>query len=205
MKIRNPVNDVQKEFNKLCDLGGGPRGGPARTKVQALLKVYGKKLTSFGRSEIKEHFEEFPNSNPWHVCFAVGLSWGHLAKMELAFTAAVINLFEHWNDDDLKVAKQFHLERGPDPIEQSLRGGFSLLSTVTLPPQLPATLAGYGQAQQRILGRVISRDRPKYIGSWNATAMFMVGLFSNEALSDKLISPIVLLPPGGPLFTGLSL
>jgi hypothetical protein len=99
----------------------------------------------------------------------------------------------------------FHLERGPEPIEHSLRGGYTLLSTVTLPSILPTSLKGYSDAQQRILGRVISKDRPKYIGSWNATAMFMIGLFSNESLANELKSPAVLLPPGGPLFIGLSI
>ena len=37
MKISNPANNLQKEFNALCDKGGGIKGGPARTKVQELL------------------------------------------------------------------------------------------------------------------------------------------------------------------------
>jgi hypothetical protein len=205
MKIRTPLNALQHEFNRLCDLGGGAKGGPARTKVQAALRTYGKKLNTFAHAEITEHLKEFSEHNPWHVCFAVGLSWGHLAKLDLAFTAAAVNLLSDWNDEDLRVARTFHMERGPEPIEQSLRGGFVLFSRVTLPPKLPTTLKSYSEAQQRILGRVISRDRPKYIGSWNATAMFMVGLFSNKDLADELTSPIVLLPPGGPLFTGLTL
>lgn len=97
------------------------------------------------------------------------------------------------------------MERGPDPIEQSLRGAQLLFSSVTLPEALPESLKGYHDAQQRVLGRVIAKDRPKYIGSWNATAMFMVGLFGNKALSDQLVSQDVLLPPGGPIFAGLSI
>lgn len=97
------------------------------------------------------------------------------------------------------------MERGADPIEQSLIGAYGLFSTVVLPPALPSSLKGYADAQQRILGRVISKDRPRYIGSWNATAMFMVGLFSNPVLSAKFLTPEVLLPPGGPLFGGLTI
>jgi hypothetical protein len=205
VKIKNPLNAVQLEFNKLCDLGGGAKGGPARTKVQSTLKFYGKKLSEYAHTEITEHLTTFADRSPWHVCFAVGLSWGHLARLELTFTEAAVNLLENWNDKDLKIAKKFHMERGPDPIEQSLRGGYLLFSTVTLPQQLPASLKGYAEAQQRILGRVIAKDRPKYIGSWNATAMFMVGLFSNPALGSQLRNKEVLLPPGGPLFAGLSI
>lgn len=205
MKIKSPLNDLQSEFNRLCDLGGGPRGGPARTRVQAALRTYGKKLNAFAHLEVTEQLLAFKDRNPWHVCFAVGLCWGHLAKLDLDFTAAAISLLENWNDADLKVVRKFHLERGPDPIEHSLRGGYTLFSTVTLPPTLPRSLRGYADAQQRILGRVISRDRPKYIGSWNATAMFMIGLFSDKALSATLTTPIILLPPGGPLFAGLTL
>jgi hypothetical protein len=205
VKIKNPLNALQHEFNKLCDLGGGTKGGPARTKVRDALKSYGKKLSAYAHTEITEHLTTFADRNPWHVCFAVGLSWGHLAKLDLAFTEAAVNLLEAWNDEDLKTAKKFHMERGPEPIEQSLRGGYSLFSTVTLPEKLPTNLQGYSQAQQRILGRVVAKDRPKYIGSWNATAMFMVGLFSNTALGNQLLNKEVLLPPGGPLFAGLSI
>jgi len=35
--------------------------------------------------------------------------------------------------------------------------------------------------------------------------MFMVGLFGNKPLSDQLVSQDVLLPPGGPIFAGLSI
>jgi hypothetical protein len=35
--------------------------------------------------------------------------------------------------------------------------------------------------------------------------MFMVGLFSNPKLSAQLLTPAVLLPPGGPLFAGLTI
>lgn len=153
-------------------------------------------------SNLLAAYSEF---DPWHVCFAVGLSWGHLAKLDLDFTGAVVKLLHNWNDDDLKEAKKFHMERGPVPIEQSLRGAHMLFSQITLPKTLPQTLSVYGQAQQRVLRRVVAKDRPKYIGSWNATAMFMTGLFSNKPLSEKLVTQEVLLPPGGPIFAGLTM
>jgi hypothetical protein len=203
--ISNPINAVQREFVILCKKGGGPKGGPARTKVQALLRHYGQVLNKFAHTAIRDHLSVYSEFDPWHVCFAVGLSWGHLAKFDIDFTGAVVRLLQNWNDEDLKTAKLFHLERGPEPIEQSLVGAHMLFSNVVLPKVLPNTLKGYHDAQQRVLGRVISKDRPKYIGSWNATAMFMVGLFSNKPLSDQLIVQDVLLPPGGPIFAGLSM
>lgn len=204
-KFPSPINEVQRQFAELRKKGGGVQGGPARTKVQALLRKYGQRLNDFAYSEITDHFKEYHDSNPWHVCFAVGLSWGHLAKFDLDFTGAVTRLFRNWNDDDLKTAKLFHMERGSDPLEQSLRGGYVLFSNLTLPPALPTTLKGYSEAQQRVLGRVISKDRPKYIGSWNSTAMFMVGLFIDKTLRDQLVTQDVLLPPGGPIFSGLTM
>ncbi|EME67983.1 hypothetical protein H261_20739 [Paramagnetospirillum caucaseum] len=147
----------------------------------------------------------FSDRNPWHVCFAVGLCWGRLAKFEPEFVGAAINLLENWNAADLKFARTFHYERGPEPIEQSLAGGNKMFDSVVLPEQLPDDLEKYRRVQERWLGRILGKDRPKYIGSWNATAMFMVALFSNKVLADKLVTPIVMLPPGGPIYNGLSI
>lgn len=80
-----------------------------------------------------------------------------------------------------------------------------LFASVTLPQGLPETLAQYKRAQERWLGLVISPNRPKYVGSWNATAMFMVGLFSNPSLAEQLLHPDVMLPPGGPIHNGLAI
>jgi len=152
-----------------------------------------------------EHLAACPDASPWHVCFAVGLIWGHLARLELDFTTAAVRLLSEWNDDDLKIVRQFHYERGPDPIEQSLMGGYSLFEHVVLPPLLPKTLKEYARAQERWLGRIISPDRPRFIGSWNATAMFMMAVASDAALAAQLTTPSVMLPPSGPIFTGLSI
>ncbi len=205
MKISKPVNNTQIEFNKLCDLGRGPGGGPARTRVQELLHDSGKKLNALAKRDIDESLTEFSDRNPWHVCYAVGICWGHLAHYDLTFVEAAVNLLEDWNDDDLKVARSFHVERGPDPIEQSLAGGNTLFEVVTMPGQLPESLERYRRAQDRWLGRIISKDRPKYIGSWNATAMFMVALFSNPKLADEMIETVVMLPPGGPIYNALKI
>jgi len=201
--ISKPANKIQRQFNDLCELGGGLGGGPARGKVQELLHRGGEVLNAHAYDEISTQLHEFPDRNPWHVCFAVGLSWGHLAQLNSDFTKAATNLMLDWNDDDLKIARSFHSERGPEPIEHSLRGAFTLFQKVLLPDSLPNTLEQFGRAQERWLTPILSNDRPKYIGSWNSTAMFMVGLFANPELAATLSTPKIMLPPGGPIFNAL--
>lgn|GEM_PF-1169225 len=204
--ISKPVNDLQRQFNELCEKGGGVKGGPVRGKTLELLKFYGQTLNQGASEEIQEHLAAFPDANPWHVCFALGLCWGHLAKVDLTFTEAAIGALEHVNDDDLKTAGGFHLERGPEPIINSLKGGHALFQKVVLPPSLPDTLDRMDRAQQRWLAPVVHpTDRPAYIGSWNATAMFMTALFSNPTLAATQMEPKPVLPPGGPIFIGLSI
>jgi hypothetical protein len=204
--IGKPVNDTQRIFNTLCENGGGVKGGPARGKVLELLKETGQSLNKLATSEMASHLAAFPTVNPWHVCFAVGLSWGHLARLELPFTEAVCNVLSDWNTADLNTAKSFHLERGPTPIEQSLVGAHVLFSKVTLPKTLPDTLEKLGRAQERWLSPILNpKERPPYIGAWNATAMFMTALFGQPALAATQNSPPPMLPPGGPIFAGLSL
>jgi hypothetical protein len=153
-----------------------------------------------------EHLGAYPDANPWHVCFAVGLCWGHLAKLDVDFTGAVVNLLADWNDEDLATARSFHLERGPDPIEQSLRGAHMLFGRVTLPSTLPSTLRQMSMAQERWLSPILTgSNRPRYIGSWNATAMFMTALFARPELAAEQVEPPPVLPPGGPIFGGLKI
>jgi len=204
--ISNPSNSTQVEFNRLCELGGGVRGGPARTRVCELLRSSGQELNHFAYSETARHITAYADANPWHVCFAIGLSWGHLAKFEIEFTGVVVSLLRAWNDDDLRLARTYGLERGPEPIEQSLRGAHILFSRVTLPSTLPDTLERLSRAQERWLTPILNpSERPPYIGSWNATAMFMAALFAQPALARTLIEPRPILPPGGPTFRGLQL
>jgi hypothetical protein len=203
--ISNPVNDAQREFNKLCELGGGFRGGPAPTRVKELLKASGKRLNELAYREMAAHLAAFPSANPWHVCFAVGLAWGHLAKLELEFTEAAVGALTQLNDADLRRASSFHLERGPEPIDQSLRGAYSLFSRVILPINLPNSLEQIGRAQERWISPILGPDRPRYIGSWNATAMFMCALFAQPKLAATHVQPRPVLPPGGPIFAGLQM
>lgn len=203
--IGKTVNDCQTEFNRLCQLGGGMGGGPARTKVRDLLRASGQRLNGMAYREIAEHLAAYPEANPWHICFAVGLSWGHLAKLDVDFTGAVVGVLEAWNGSDLANAKTFALERGPDPIEQSLAGANNLFGRVTLPAALPDSLERLGRAQDRWLSPILSPTRPRYIGSWNATAMFMTTLFAQPELAKTCHNQPPMLPPGGPIFKGLQL
>jgi hypothetical protein len=203
--ISKPVNDTQARFNELCLKGGGAGGGPARPRVLELLRESGKELNKLAFDEAKEFFAALPNANPWHLCFAVGLCWGHLAKTDVEFARAAVSILERWNASDLAKACSYHLERGPTPIEQSLTGASILFEKVILPKSLPNDLKQLHTAQQRWLSPVLNpKTRPPYIGAWNSTAMFMVALFAQPALAatQKLTEPA--LPPGGPIHAGLS-
>jgi hypothetical protein len=203
--ISKPTNESQRAFNELCLKGGGPGGGPARSKVLELLRESGQALNTSAFEETAAHLATLPDANPWHVCFGIGLAWGHLAKFEIGFTSAVVKVLSNWNSADLKKACGFHLERGPAPIEQSLAGAHMLFEKVTLPEKLPTTLEGLDRAQNRWLSPILHpKTRPPYIGAWNATAMFMAALFAQPGLaaSHRKLPPA--LPPGGPIWAGLN-
>lgn len=204
--IAKPVNETQRNFNKLCEAGGGVKGGPPRTKVLELLFDTGKALNKDASATMEEHLGAFPDANPWYVCFAVGLSWGHLADTNLGFTEAVVNVLSSWNAADLKQAELYHLERGPDAIRQSLSGAYTLFNKVALSDELPTTLEELAEAQNKWLTPISKKpDRPKYIGVWNATAMFMTALFAQPKLAQSHVDPPPYLPPGGPISSGLTL
>jgi hypothetical protein len=203
--VLKPLNETQEQFKRLCDLGGGRNGGPVKHKVLEVLRDAGKELNAFAFAEVARHLEAYPEANPWHVCFAFGLSWGHLAKLDVDFTGAAVRALSDLSDNALHDASRFHMERGPAPIEESLRGAHLLFQRVTLPPKIPATLEQLARAQERWISPVISRDRPRYIGSWNATAMFMIALFAQPTLAASQVEPKPVLPPGGPVYAGLSL
>jgi hypothetical protein len=173
--------------------------------VQELLHESGSLLNAFGHQQAQEHLAQHVSANPWYVCFAIGLCWGHLARLELDFTTAVVRLLDNWNAADLAAARQFHLERGPNPISESLSGAYTLFRRVALPPALPATLDRMRRAQERWLSPILGPDRPRYIGSWNATAMFMAALFAQPALAEEMVEPVFMLPPGGPIHTALGI
>lgn len=203
--LPKPLNHTQRVFAELCAKGGGIKGGPARTRVQELLKESGQQLNKLAKEEIEHALEICSDRNPWHVCFAVGVAWGHLAILNDDYLVAAVNCLENLHDHDLKIARSYHFERGALPVEQSLKGGYQILSTIAFPEALPSSLKGMRTAQERLLGRILSKDRPKYIGAWNATAMFMVAFMSNDALKSAMTTAEVILPPGGPIHAALSI
>ncbi|MGO6677624.1 hypothetical protein [Rhizobium leguminosarum] len=205
IQLPKPINETQRLFAGLCEKGGGPGGGPARTKVQELLKQSGQALNVFAFSEMAQALKENPNANPWHICFSVGLCWGHLAVLEPEFIKQAANYLETGSLASLNVAGKFHYERGPEPIMLSLRGGRALFSAVLLPTTLSATIKELHRAQERWLTPILSPNRPPYIGSWNATAMFMTALFAQPVLASTLVTHDIMLPPGGPIFNALSI
>ncbi len=200
--ISKPVNPIQRRFNEICEEGGGPGGGPTRGKVQALIYSAGIQVNDDAKNGVSDEMSELSDMPPWHACYAIGMAWGHLAKFDMAFFAAATRLLSDWNDEDLRVARQFHLERGPDVIEASLRAGNMLFARRDMTKPLPDSLAGMRHAQERWFA-AIDKDKPPYMGAWNATALFMVALFAVPKAAAELIAPTVYLPPSGAMFNAL--
>jgi hypothetical protein len=204
--IAKALNETQMRFNQLCEAGGGVHGGPARGKTLELIRESGLRLNELATREMKDHLAAFPDANPWYVCFAVGLSWGHLAQLDLGFTKAVVGVLTRWNSSDLDDAKAYQMERGSKPIEQSLIGAHMLFNKLLLPKTLPSNLVQLAAAQNRWFSPIVNpKERPPYIGAWNATAMFMTALFAQPGLAALHLEPPPLLPPGGPIHNGLKL
>jgi hypothetical protein len=200
--MSHPVNGTQRRFAELRAKGGGRDGGPEKGRVLELLRDSGRALNEYGYAEAREQLEAHPAANPWHVCFALGLAWGHSARMETAFTTHAVNFLADHKEYDLQHAQSFYLERGPEPIEQSLLGAHQWLQTHKLPEALPTTLDGLANTQEQWLPRP-GQTWPPYIGSWNGLAMFMTALFAQPALARTQRHSRPLLPIGGPVIAGL--
>jgi hypothetical protein len=200
--ISEPKNEIQERFNALCEEHAN--GRPDKLEVKKLLQEAGTRLNGRAFDATEKHLRDNSAANPWHVCFAVGLCWGHLARLDLKFSGAVARLLNNWNDDDLALATSFYMERGAEPIRQSLVSAHGLFQKVNLPTTLSSSLSELKIAQDRWLGEII-RNRPRYFGNWNATAMFMIALFGQRSLADTMKKPELLLPPGGPITAALSL
>ena len=204
--LPKPLNDVQKNFADLCSKGGGVKGGPVRGKVQALLKESGQHInTKYAEPEIAHALKLCIGANPWKVCYAMALCWGHLARLNDKYMVAAVDFLETGDHTALAQATTHHNERGPSPIQDSLIGGAGLFGRVALPKAIPDTLIDMRRAQDRGLSPILSKDRPRYIGSWNASAMFMVALFSKPALGSQVVLPDIGLPPGGPIHASLDI
>jgi hypothetical protein len=198
------INNTQTEFNELCLKGGGQHGGPTRKKTLELLRASGRSLNIEAYREIADALKQLPAANPWHVCYAVGLTWGRLARPDPAFFAAAVRSLETFDSDAVAVAAKFPMEKGPNAVRESLHGGWIAFSKVDLDGPLPVDMRGTIRAQAKWL-RVVLSEKPRFIGAWNGTALFMAALFANPALAATLVDPEVLLPIGGPISAGLNI
>lgn len=197
------MNEIQRRFEELGKLGGGPKNGPARGKVRELLKEGGERLNRLAYQETSDALTNNADASPWHVTFAVGLGWGHLAILEEDFIRHAVEYLGSGDPLALDEASRCHNERGPEPLRASLASAKQLFDQTRLPQQLPTTLSGIKSAQDRWLGKLMGPDRPRYIGSWNATAMFMVAAFAQPQLAKSMKSTDFILPPGGPIWVAL--
>jgi hypothetical protein len=197
------MNEIQLRFQQLCKAGGGPGGGPARGRVQELLKEGGERLNRLAYQETSDALSDNPGADPWHVAFAVALGWGHLALLSEDFVRNAVTYLGSGDPIALDDASACHNERGPEPLRASLASAKYLFENTRLPKQLPTTLSGIKSAQDRWLGRLMGPNRPRYIGSWNATAMFMVAAFAQPQLARSMKSNEFILPPGGPIWVAL--
>ena len=143
--MARPINETQRRFSVLCAHGGGAKGGPVKHKVLELLRATGQEVNRFAYTQTRQHFAAYATANPWHVCFAVGLAWGHLARLDVAFTGHVVDALTELNDQDLQAACRFHLERGPEPIRKSLLGAYSFLKRSCCPLPCPTIWSSCGR------------------------------------------------------------
>ncbi len=194
------VRQLQDDFNKLCERSNGR---PDKREVQKLLERAGKALNETGYEEAQATFAELTGHNPWHICFAMALVWGHLAHPRRDFVGAAVRYLDKKKDTDLAIALRAYNERGPDPIKRSLEAARTMFCLVDMPERLPETLRALGEAQQRWLTPLYGPNHPPYMGNWNATGMFKMALFQNPTLAGELRDNIVYLPPGGPFDAGL--
>ena len=203
--ISSPLNECQRQFNELCKKGGGRKGGPARTKVQQLVRDEGKLLNQSAYDEVSHALTVASASNPWHVLFAIGLCWGEMARYSDKYLLAAVAAIASWNDMDRAEATKHYTQKGHELLEGSLRSAsvvFEKLGTTL--SAIPETIEEHNKLQGRWFTRLNALN-PSYIGPWNATALFMVALFARPKLAQtmKTLGPV--LPSGGPISRALNL
>jgi hypothetical protein len=202
--IKAPINNTQDQFNDLCLKGGGVKGGPARKKTLELLRASGCALDMTAYEQIADALRQNPEANPWHVCYAVAMCWGRLARLDPDFVQAAVASLETFDPAAVATACKFPFEKGPNAVRDSLHGGWIAFSKAGLAGPLPTDIPGLVRAQTKWL-RVVLSDKPRFVGAWNGTALFMVALFANPTLAESMVEPEVLLPIGGPITAGLNI
>lgn len=203
--IGEPLNGLQERFNELCRFREGKPTSQFRSEIQDLLLWGGVELNKLAFGETERFLDELSNRNPWHVCFAIGMAWGHLARLESAFVRAASDVLGDWNGEDLTEAMGYPIERGPEVIHNTLAGARLVFEAVPPPDALPSDLPRIAAYQNRWFVPITGRNRVPYIGPWNATAMFMACLFARPTLAHSMTDVVVLLPPNGPVRRALEL
>lgn len=201
--IADPVNGLQEQYNELCKVGRP--AGPDRRRVQDLLLWGGTELNKLAFGETERFLQELPDRNPWYVCFAIGMAWGHLAQLESTFVRAAADVLTEWNGEDLTTAMDYSMDRGPEVIHNTFSGGRRVFEAVRPPADLPDELPRIAAYQHRWFVPISGSHRVPYIGPWNATAMFMACLFAKPRLAHSMTDTAVLLPPNGPVKRALEL
>ncbi len=203
--ISSPINQCQRQFNELCKKGGGRNGGPARTKVQQLLRDEGKLLNRNAYDDVASALDVGDGHNPWHVFFALGLCWGEMARYSDEYLLAAVRALASWNDDDRREATKSHTQKGHDLLQGSLRGASVVFQQMGASlSDVPETIEEHNKLQGRWFRRLNALN-PPYIGPWNATALFMVALFARPKLAAEMKTLGPVLPSGGPISRALNL
>jgi hypothetical protein len=115
-------------------------------------------------------------------------------------------LYDHYVDEDAFLENPGLYPDGLPPTVHLGHVEKDNGAEIPLPDQLSSSLGSVDTAQQRWLSPILNpNSRPPYIGSWNATAMFMCALFAQPALAATHMAAKPLLPPGGPIYAGLQL
>lgn len=203
--ISSPLNECQRQFNELCKKGGGRNGGPARTRVQQLLRDEGKLLNESAYGEVSHALAVANGSNPWHVFFALGLCWGEMARFSDSYLVAAVGAIASWNDTDRAEAVKHHTQKGHELLEGSLRSASIIFDQIgSSMNAIPDSIEEHNKFQNRWFRR-LNTINPSYIGPWNATAPFMVALFARPDLAKtmKTLGPV--LPSNGPIARALNL
>jgi hypothetical protein len=203
--ISSPLNECQRQFNELCKKGGGRNGGPARTKVQQLLRDEGKLLNGHAYDEVASALDVAARYNPWYIFFALGLCWGEMARYSDRYLLAAVGAIESWNDQDRGEATKHYTQKGHDLLEGSLRSAsvvFEQIGSALI--TVPDSVQGYDKLQEKWFRR-LHLLTPPYVGPWNATALFMVALFAQPDLAKSMKTMRPILPSGGPISRALSL
>lgn len=204
--ISKPLNRIQRDWNALVHDASAENRKIGRSELHRLLITKSRPHTDFAINEMQSQLGELHKYNPWHVLYALGLAWGHFASLDIGFTSEAVEAIATGSPTATAAACKYHLERGPDGIERSLRGARQLFALVPPPATIPDNIRSLARLQQRFYGPSLRAEtRPYGVGGWNATALILMALFARPDLADQLKSSDILMPPSGTISAALAL